>query len=161
MLSKLLRQVPRQAPVFARMPTLFQARFYHRTTPAKVQDTISVASPSASPASFPFRYYSVSSGDIQEVTADQFLSYDQNNFQLIDVRQQFEWDDDHIMGAIHVPLDTILNNECDLELLRSKPCIVYCKAGIRSNMACTALRQFGVRAVNLQGGILAVREAQA
>lgn len=106
------------------------------------------------------RAYSASAGDIQDVDVEDFLTIDKDSYNLIDVRTQPEWDEDHMEGAIHVPLDVIMNNEADLDMLRSKPCILYCKAGIRSNMACNVLRQHGVRAVNLNGGLTAIRAAE-
>jgi len=73
--------------------------------------------------------------------------------QLIDVREQFEWDIARIAGARLVPLATLPDV---LETLdRNREVVLYCKGGSRSRAAATHLADAGFpRVTNLTGGIL-------
>jgi adenylyltransferase/sulfurtransferase len=73
--------------------------------------------------------------------------------QLIDVREQFEWDIAHIDGARLVPLTTLPLVIDTLD--REREVVVYCKGGSRSRAAATHLADAGFpRVGNLTGGIL-------
>jgi sulfur-carrier protein adenylyltransferase/sulfurtransferase len=74
-------------------------------------------------------------------------------FDLIDVREQFEWDIGRIPRARLVPLATL--PEAIDSLDRDREVVVYCKAGSRSRAAASHLADAGFRRVaNLTGGIL-------
>jgi adenylyltransferase/sulfurtransferase len=73
--------------------------------------------------------------------------------QLIDVREQFEWDIVHIDGARLVPLATLPDVVETLD--RGHEVVVYCKGGTRSRAAASHLADAGFpRVTNLTGGIL-------
>jgi adenylyltransferase/sulfurtransferase len=75
-----------------------------------------------------------------------------DDFDLIDVREPFEWEIAHIEGARLVPLSTFPGaiNELDA----SREIVVQCKVGGRSARAADALLAAGFRNVwNLAGGI--------
>jgi adenylyltransferase/sulfurtransferase len=73
--------------------------------------------------------------------------------QLIDVREQFEWDIAHIAGARLVPLATLPEALDSLD--REREVVVYCKGGTRSRAAASHLVDAGFpRVTNLTGGIL-------
>ena len=77
--------------------------------------------------------------------------------QLIDVREQFEWDIVRIPGARLVPLATL--PEVAETLDREREIVVYCKGGTRSRAAASHLADAGFRrVVNLKGGILRWRD---
>jgi len=77
--------------------------------------------------------------------------------QLIDVREQFEWDIARIPGARLVPLATLPDVVETLD--RDREVVVYCKGGSRSRAAATHLADAGfARVANLTGGILRWRE---
>ena len=79
------------------------------------------------------------------------------DLQLIDVREQFEWDIARIPGARLVPLATL--PEAIESLDRTREVVVYCKGGTRSRAAATHLADAGfARVANLSGGILRWRE---
>lgn len=70
---------------------------------------------------------------------------------LLDVREQFEWDQGHLQGAVHVPL-TALPLHLD-ELDREARIVVYCHHGNRSWYAAEYLLRQGFRhAESLAGG---------
>lgn len=73
---------------------------------------------------------------------------------LLDVRQPEEYEAGHLPGSILIPVGE-LHQRLD-ELDRSKPAIVYCRAGVRGANGTGVLLNAGFEeAWNLQGGILA------
>ncbi len=73
---------------------------------------------------------------------------------IIDVRQQFEFDEYNI-GAQLVPLDTLPEAMLEMSSLKNKEIIVHCKSGGRSATAKAYLTQNGFTKVrNLLGGML-------
>lgn len=67
---------------------------------------------------------------------------------LIDVREEDEYNENHINGAINLPLNTIDENTSK-ELIENKESviIVYCKSGRRSNEALIMLKELGYKNV--------------
>ncbi len=78
---------------------------------------------------------------------------------LVDVREPEENAEFNIGGVLH-PLGRIKNMEVDeLETLKEKEVICYCRSGNRSGMAALILETMGFRNVkNLTGGMLAWKE---
>ena len=75
---------------------------------------------------------------------------------LIDVREPVEWDINHIDGAQLVPSSSINSGEGLTGLSRDRRLVLYCKTGVRSAEALTAVRNAGFAdAVHLRGGIVA------
>ncbi len=78
----------------------------------------------------------------------------QEEFQLIDVREDFEYQAANL-GGIHIPLGNIMLEHPSLDT--SKPVIIHCRSGARSAAAIMQLeRDFKfTNLYNLKGGILA------
>lgn len=77
---------------------------------------------------------------------------------LIDVREQYEWDNGHINGAILWPLSRIICGEVPDEM-KNEEIIVYCQKGVRSLQAATLLKEHGFTNVtSLSGGYTAWAE---
>lgn len=75
---------------------------------------------------------------------------------LIDVREQVEWDINHIDGAELVPKSLITSGEGLARLPQDRRAVLYCKTGVRSAEALAAVQRAGFAdAVHLQGGIVA------
>ncbi|MDN5287537.1 MAG: rhodanese-like protein [Mucilaginibacter sp.] len=75
------------------------------------------------------------------------------DFQLIDVREDFEYETSNL-GGQSIPLGGILI-EAD-KVSKDKPVVVMCRSGKRSAAAIMQLEQLGYTNLsNLQGGILA------
>ncbi len=73
-------------------------------------------------------------------------------FVVLDVREDWEWEKAHLEGAIHIPLSE-LQGRIE-ELKREMPVVVYCHLGDRSIDACLLLWEEGFRKVrSLAGGI--------
>ena len=79
------------------------------------------------------------------------------DFVLLDVREDWEWEKAHLEGAIHIPLEELGDRFGELDP-RSE-IIVYCHHGERSVDGCLVLWEHGFRKVrSLTGGIEAWSE---
>jgi rhodanese-related sulfurtransferase len=92
---------------------------------------------------------------MQEITVQELKEKLDNkeDFQLIDVREDFEYETSNIGGEL-IPLGGILI-EAD-KISKDKPVVIMCRSGKRSAAAIMQLEQKGyTNLTNLQGGILA------
>ena len=72
---------------------------------------------------------------------------------VIDVREQDEWDEGHIAGAVHIPRGHLESRIERLAPDTSRPVVVYCSAGNRSAFAAKTLSELGYEdVVSLAGG---------
>ena len=70
---------------------------------------------------------------------------------VLDVRRYPEWNDGHIPGALHRPLDQLRHSLRSLD--RRARFAVHCKTGYRSAIACSLLKASGFdRVANVVGG---------
>ena len=78
---------------------------------------------------------------------------------LIDVREQVEWDINHIEGAQLIPQSSMDSGEGLAKVPRDRMLVLYCKTGVRSAQVLAAVKKAGfAEAVHLQGGIVAWAE---
>jgi rhodanese-related sulfurtransferase len=81
-------------------------------------------------------------------------------YTLLDVRQPFEYEEQHLPGAVLIPLPRLADSLGELD--SGKPTVVYCAVGGRSRMAAQLLANLGFREVyQLEGGIEAWEEPTA
>ena len=79
---------------------------------------------------------------------------------LLDVREQAEFAQSHVLNARGLPLSQLDARLGDIEKFKDKPVIVYCATGNRSTTAAAALRKHGfTNVVNLSGGFVAWQQA--
>ncbi|MGM0593023.1 MAG: rhodanese-like domain-containing protein [Pseudomonadota bacterium] len=79
---------------------------------------------------------------------------------MLDVREDNEYQDGHILESLHIPLGKLNDRLGELEKFREKPIIVCCRSGARSASACSRLRKNGHQSVyNLKGGVMAWQSA--
>ena len=72
--------------------------------------------------------------------------------QVIDVREDWEWAQGHIAGAVHIPLSELPRRLGEIDTARAAAFI--CHLGGRSEMATRFARQHGLsRAANVVGGM--------
>jgi len=93
-----------------------------------------------------------------EVSAQEAVALVGDGAYLLDVREQSEWDEGHAPQAVLVPLSE-LADRVD-EVPADRDVLVVCHSGMRSMRATAALRRAGLRAVNVEGGMLAWRDAE-
>lgn len=95
--------------------------------------------------------------EIEEITPQQAKEMlDAGEAQLVDVRQQSEWDAGRIPGATHIPLDQLGPRAGEID--PGSKVIFQCLGGGRSAMATEAFVAGGREAVNMAGGIKAWAE---
>ncbi|MGZ4372936.1 MAG: molybdopterin-synthase adenylyltransferase MoeB [Gaiellaceae bacterium] len=72
---------------------------------------------------------------------------------VLDVREQDEWDEGHIPGAVHVPRGHLESRIERLAPDAARPVVVYCSQGNRSVFAAKTLEELGYEdVVSLAGG---------
>jgi rhodanese-related sulfurtransferase len=84
--------------------------------------------------------------EVAELQADPSI-------QLIDVRQDYEWEAGRIEGARHLELTELGPQASTIE--RDRPVVFYCRSGVRSAMATEAFTEAGWDAHNMVGGLIA------
>jgi sulfur-carrier protein adenylyltransferase/sulfurtransferase len=73
----------------------------------------------------------------------------------VDVREQDEWQEGHIPGAVHVPRGNLESRIEAAVTDKETPVILYCASGIRSAFAAKTLQELGYGTVySLAGGIV-------
>ena len=73
---------------------------------------------------------------------------------VLDVREQHEYDEGHIPGAILIPYTEIENRAEDELPDKNKLILVYCRSGRRSKIAAESLANLGYTNVKEFGGII-------
>lgn len=93
---------------------------------------------------------------MKEITVQKLkeMKEQHEDFQLIDVREEYEYDISNLGGEL-IPLGNIVQNV--EKIAKDKPVIIYCRSGARSAAAVNQLeKKFGLTNLcNLKGGILA------
>lgn len=90
-------------------------------------------------------------GMLEMVNYDDYRTFaEENNAILLDVRTAREYAEGHIPGAVNINVDHL--RETLPELDKDRVYIIYCQIGLRGYLANRILRNFGFRAVNLNGG---------
>ncbi len=73
---------------------------------------------------------------------------------ILDAREQDEFDEGHIPGAILIPYTEIENKAEEMMPDKDKLILVYCRSGRRSKIAAEALSKLGYTNVKEFGGII-------
>ena len=89
----------------------------------------------------------------RDITPEQAEALRTGGAQLIDVREDQEWDAGRIGGARHIALGDVAAQAQTID--RDTPVVFYCRVGARSAMAADAFRRGGYDAYSLAGGVLA------
>jgi len=81
-----------------------------------------------------------------------------DDFTLVDVREDREWNIDHIAGAVHVGKG-VIERDIGKQFNLQAALVLYCGGGYRSALAADALQQMGYTDVaSMDGGIRRWRE---
>ena len=89
---------------------------------------------------------------MKEIPFNEFLQkYQAGEIQVVDVREQEEYDALHLDEVPLLPLSELADRYQELEL--DQPYYVICKSGRRSARACQFLEEQGYDVTNVQGGM--------
>jgi rhodanese-related sulfurtransferase len=92
---------------------------------------------------------------IKEITARDVLQMRVRgeDFAIVDVREDREWNLGHLPGAVHVARGT-LEGRIEEAVPRERKAVLYCARGNRSALAADTMREMGYQDVaSLAGGI--------
>jgi phage shock protein E len=83
-----------------------------------------------------------------------------NDLVLLDVRtkQEYESETGHLPGAILIPVQELEKRYHELDSLKTKEIVAYCRSGVRSARASKFLGGKGFQVLNMLGGIRAWSE---
>ena len=102
-----------------------------------------------------FLFYSRAQANVPTISPDKAIEYlSDSNYQFIDVRTDSEYDSGHIPNSIHIPLHEIQDRLNEIDSLKNKNIIAYCRSGARSSKATKILIEAGFDVLNLSGGVL-------
>lgn len=80
-----------------------------------------------------------------------------NEIVLLDVREDSEWNEGHIKGALHIALGD-LNIETTKGISKDTPLYIYCRSGKRAGEAELKLKELGFGKAEKLGGIIEWQE---
>ena len=94
---------------------------------------------------------------VQRMNASEFaLAYNDSRPLVIDVRKKSEFDSEHVIGAINIPLNVI--NEHLAEFPKGNEFVLHCAGGYRSMIAASILKQRGwENFVDVAGGFADIK----
>ncbi|MCH9742688.1 MAG: rhodanese-like domain-containing protein [Thiotrichales bacterium] len=78
----------------------------------------------------------------------------ERNAQFVDVRTPEEFESSKLPGAVNIPLH-IIEAVCDQNLDKTRPVVVFCRSGQRSQMALQILKSKGFPEVYNMGSFMA------
>jgi len=95
------------------------------------------------------------SSDINNISPKEAATLQsENKAVIIDVREDSEWKEKHIPGAIHIPLNQLTTRMAELEPYKNSKIITQCKSGGRSAKAYETLKSSGFNnTFNMSGGL--------
>jgi glyoxylase-like metal-dependent hydrolase (beta-lactamase superfamily II)/rhodanese-related sulfurtransferase len=92
---------------------------------------------------------------VNRISADTFASQYDSKPLVFDVRKKSEFDSEHVVDAINIPLNEINNHLA--EFPKDKPFILHCAGGYRSMIAASILKSRGWEDfVDVEGGMGAI-----
>lgn len=77
--------------------------------------------------------------------------------QVLDVREDGEWNEGHIEGSVHIPMDEVESRLSEVSAETSV--VTVCRSGQRSGEVAEQLQGLGRNAENLEGGLQAWMDA--
>lgn len=73
------------------------------------------------------------------------------DYNIIDIRDRYSYNEGHVFNAINIPMNELLNNP-SYYLNKDNVYYIYCKSGYRSNKTCEILRIYGYKVINVIDG---------
>ncbi len=94
---------------------------------------------------------------VSRISAEEFAQkYNTEKPLTIDVRKKSEFDSEHVLDVVNIPLNAINNHLA--EFPKNKPFVLYCAGGYRSMLAASILKARGWDSfVDVAGGFAAIK----
>ncbi len=89
--------------------------------------------------------------EYQKILIEKMYDINKNGI-ILDVRTEEEYNEGHIDGSLHIPIDNILSVTTEIKN-KDIQIFVYCKSGVRSKKAANELINLGYTNVYDIGGI--------
>lgn len=87
-----------------------------------------------------------------KITAEQMSeTFKDKTYVIIDVRQDYEYNKEHVLDAVNIPLGEI--ETITQKYAKDTNIILYCRSGNRSNQAALKLIELGYKNIYDLGGI--------
>ena len=97
--------------------------------------------------------------EVDYTAALQLINH--KNALVLDVREESEYRDGHLLNAKLIPLGALKKRIGELEKYKNQPMVVVCRSGNRSGSACVIMGKHGFgQAYNLTGGVMAWQKAK-
>ena len=93
-------------------------------------------------------YYQISQDEAKRIMDEE------SDYIIVDAREQNEYDEGHIKGAIVIPYTEIEQKAEELLPNKTQLILVYCRSGRRSKIAAQSLANMGYKNVKEFGGII-------
>ena len=86
---------------------------------------------------------------LNSITVSELKKLD--NIDIIDIRSEEKYNDNHILNAYNIPYNKLINNP-ERYLDRDNTYYIYCQKGIKSTKVCNILHIKGFNVINIIGG---------
>lgn len=87
-----------------------------------------------------------------EIDIETFAQVHAQGAPVLDVREDHEWAEGHVAGALHIPMGDLPTRLA--EVPKDGPVFVFCRSGNRSGQSAEYLREQGYAAINVAGGMV-------
>lgn len=85
------------------------------------------------------------------ISPQEFLALEEDDLQVLDVRDETEWEEGHVPGAVNRHFGLLADEELDLN--PKEPVYVYCQSGVRTGIAASVLSGLGYADIySIEGG---------
>lgn len=99
----------------------------------------------------------VTGGSMNQIEPQDFKSIDHSQINILDVRNNQEWQESHFDNAKHVHFGKLEKEEIPFK--KDERIYVHCQSGVRSAIAVSVLHQLGYNdIINIKGGYSAVKQ---
>ena len=93
-------------------------------------------------------YYQISQDEAKRIMDEE------KNYIIVDAREQYEYDEGHIKGAVVIPYTEIEHVAAEKLPDKDQLILVYCRSGRRSKIAAQSLANMGYTNIKEFGGII-------
>lgn len=99
----------------------------------------------------------VAGESMKQVEPHHFKSIDQSQINILDVRNNQEWQESHLDNAKHIHFGKLEKEQIPFN--KKERIYVHCQSGVRSAIAVSVLNQLGYNdIVNIKGGYSAIKQ---